>query len=159
VAGLLGALQAIATCTGSDTNSREGDDSLEISAVGLGTGSTDICTGVNGRVTKSAGIETGANILGTGVACIWTNANAACKGNCVIGLRTSARGLKTDAKGLNTGVACIGTGMMGMRAGANCMSAGASCIEAGTAVTLTNAMGKGMGTNVLCTGAADKWSI
>ena len=81
--------------------------------------------------------------------------NAACKGTYVIGLRTSARGLKTGAKGLNTGVACIGTGMMGMRAGAICMSAGATYIEAGTAVALTDAMGKGMGTNVMCPGAAD----
>jgi len=73
VARLLGALQAGATCTGSDTNGRERDDGLEISAIGLGTGSTDIWSGVNGRVTKSAGIETGANVLGTGVVCIWTD--------------------------------------------------------------------------------------
>jgi len=161
VAGFLVALQVGATCIGSDTNGWERDDGLEVSAIGLGTGSTDIWTGVNGRVTKSSGIETGANALGTRVACIWADANgwstrvngkwtganskstratgkenAACKGTCVIGLRTSARGLKTGAKGLGTGVASVGTGMMGMRAGANCMSAGATCIEAGTAAAL-----------------------
>ncbi len=169
VAGFLVALQVGATCIGSDTNGWERDDGLEVSAIGLGTGSTDIWTGVNGRVTKSSGIETGANALGTGVACVWTDANgwstrvngkwtganskstratgkenAACKGTCVIGLRTSARGLKTGAKGLGTGVACVGTGMMGMRAGA-------TCIEAGTAVALMDAMGKVMGANGMCT--------
>jgi hypothetical protein len=41
---------------------------LEMSAIGLGTGSTDIWTGVNGRGTKSAGMETGANVLGARVA-------------------------------------------------------------------------------------------
>jgi len=38
VARLLGALQACATCTGSDTNGWEWDDGLEINAIGLGTG-------------------------------------------------------------------------------------------------------------------------
>jgi hypothetical protein len=45
--------------------------------------------------------------------------NAACKGTCVIGLRTSARGIMTGAKGLGTGAACVGTDIIGMRAGAN----------------------------------------
>ena len=81
VARLLGALQACATCTGSDTNGWEWNDSLD-KCYWPWHWSTDIWSGVYGRVTKSTVIETGANVLGTGVVCIWTVVMAGAPRSC-----------------------------------------------------------------------------